>query len=68
MYVYSKGHNNEFIRLVLHMSRQFRHKYVQLKIGKSMFHFIRQISHVSMTHILFNQSHFHYYLLLWLLL
>ena len=67
-YGHSKGHNNEFIMLVLHMSRKFHHKYVQLKVGKSMFYFIRQISYVSTIHFPFNQSYFHYYLLLWLLL
>ena len=63
-----KGHNIEFISLVLRISRQFRHKYVQSKVVKSMFRFIRQISYVSTIHFLFNQSHFHYCLLLWLLL
>ena len=29
------------------MSRQLNHKYVQSKVGKPIFHFIRQISYVS---------------------
>ena len=48
------------------MSRQFHHKYVQPKVEKSMFHFIRLISYVSKIHFLFNQSYFHYYLLSWI--
>ena len=68
MYGHSKGNNNEFIMLALHMFRKFNHKYVQLKVGKSMFYFIRQISYVSTIHFLFNQSYFHYYSLLRLLL
>ena len=67
-YGHSNGNNNEFIRLVLHMSWQFRHEYVQSKVGKSMFHFIRQIPYVSTINFLINQSYFHYYLLLWILL
>ena len=31
-----------------------------------MFHFIRHFSYVSTIHFLFNQSCFHYYLLLWI--
>ena len=54
-YGHSNGHNNEFIRLVLHMFWQFRHNYVQSKVGKSMFHFIHQISYVSTIDFLFNQ-------------
>ena len=67
-YGHSKGHNKEFIRLVLPMSWQFRHKYVQSKVGKSIFHFIHQIAFVSTTVFLFNHSYFHDYLLLWILL
>ena len=68
MYVHLKGNNNEFIRLVLQISRQFRHKHVQSKVEKSNFYFILQISYVGTIHFPFNQSCFHYYSLLWLLL
>ena len=43
------------------MSRQFRHKYIQSKVGKSMFDFIRQISYVSKIHFLFDQSYGFYF-------
>ena len=38
------------------MSWQFRHKYVQSKVEKSIFHFIRLFSYVSTTHF-FSISH-----------
>ena len=40
------------------MSQQFCHKYVQSKVGKSMFHFIHQISYLRTIHFLFNQLYF----------
>ena len=33
-YRYSKVHNKKFISLVIHMSPQFHHKYVQSKVLK----------------------------------
>ena len=54
-YGHSKGNNNEFIRLVIHMSRRFHHKYVQLEVEKLIFDFIRQISYVSTIRFLFSQ-------------
>ena len=55
-YRHSKVHNNEFIRLVIHMSRQFCHEYVQSKVGTSMFRFIHNFSYVSTIHF-FSVSH-----------
>ena len=53
-YGHSKGHNYEFIRLVLHMSHQFHDKYVQSHFGKLLFHFLGQISYVSMIYFILN--------------
>ena len=47
------------------MSQKFHHKYVQSKLGKSIFHFIDQISYLITIDFPFNQLYFHYYLLLW---
>ena len=48
--------------------RGFQQKHVQLKVGKSTFHYLRQISFERKILFLFNQLYFHCYLLLWFLL
>ena len=46
---------DEFIMLVLYISWQSHPTYAQLKVSKSMFNFICQISFISMIYFLLNQ-------------